>query len=137
VKIEPAIEREVFRALGKSEQTRMPRSPRLETLQGRHHESLRDAPVPQVRSNRERPEETDTAPAGREVRADDLAGSLGNEGCTWVRPKARAIKFPITPEALGLGHPQEGPEGQTEDVIGRREVALFHGPHEDLHRGGF
>lgn len=89
------------------------------------------------RSNGERPKEADTAPAGREVRTHDLAGSLGHEGCTRVRSKTRAMKFQVAAEALGLGHPQEGPEGHTEDVICRSEVAFFHGPHDDLHTGGF
>src|SRR5262249_27785948 len=121
---ELAVKRDMLRAVREREQAGMADAPALELLAGRGDEALADAAVPEIRADRQRPENPDAAPTDREVRSRQRAVLLGGEGGDVIGAKAAVDVIPIGPEILQVGRADKGAEGQRYDSLRFRQIGV-------------
>src|SRR5258708_37611201 len=76
---ELAVESDMLGALREGEEAGMAGAPSVERITGSGDQTLPDALIVEVGTHRERAEKTDAAPAGREIRAQQLAIPFGRE----------------------------------------------------------
>jgi hypothetical protein len=112
----------VLGAVREGEQADMPGLPARECLEGGLDQALSDAPSPEARMDRERPEEPDTAPVDRKVGPDQLAVHLGGKARGRIGQVAGPYRTGVAAEAQGIRKPEEGAEGEATDPVGSRQV---------------
>src|SRR5215212_10839351 len=100
----------------------MPGLPAREYLEGGLDQALGNAPSPEVRMDRERPEKPDAAPVDREVGPDQLAVHLGGKARGRIGQVAGPYRTGVTAKAQGIWQPEEGAEGEAADSIGGRQI---------------
>ena len=109
--------------MGERKQADVPGLPTREYLEGSLDQALGNAPSPEVRVDRERPEKPDAAPVDREVRPDQLAVHFGGKARGRIGQVAGPYRTGVTAKAQRIRQPEEGAEGEAADPIGGRQVS--------------
>ena len=82
---------DVFRAVWEGKEAGLPDSPLGKLFHDRHHETLGDSPIPQIRTDRERAEESHASPVAGDIGPGQLAINRGSKNpCR--------IGFPASPQ---------------------------------------
>ena len=117
-----AVKRDVQRALRESAQPGMADPPIFELVADGFDQGLADAPPLPLRAHRDRPEKAETAPARREIRADQLAVQLRSKARDVLGPEPAIDIVAISPEILRIRRAQERPESGAADTPRLRQI---------------
>lgn len=125
------VEADVLGAVWEGEQARAAHAPLVEDGHGGVEQALRDSAVPVLGQDGKRSEEGERSPAGGYVRADEAAVVVRGDDPGIGRAPARSHEVAVAHEFGGIGHAEEGSEGDAYDAVGLGEIALFEGADFD------
>ena len=111
--------------LGEGEEAREAHAPAVEAIDHRFHQPTRDSLIPQIDAHGEWTEERETAPAGGEVRADDLAVEFGAERRARIGVVAGVDIVAVAEHLDRVRGLQVGPEGDPQDPVGVVKIAFL------------
>jgi hypothetical protein len=93
---------------------------------------LRDSTIPVIRLDRQRAEETEAAPVGDEIRADQFASVFGGKDGAGIGEPAGAGVFSVAHERARIGHPEKRAKRDADNAIGGGKVALNEWANQDF-----
>src|SRR6267154_5528687 len=120
---ELAVETDMLGALREGEEAGMADTPSVERITGSGDQTLADALIVEVGTHRERAEETDAAPADREIRAQELAIPFGRERGD-VLGAETGMGIRREREVFEIGCAEKSTEGVPDDALSLGQVAL-------------
>src|SRR5262245_34918105 len=125
------VEVRMLCALGKSIETHVLCSPRLEYFHGFVQQAPGNSHVPVLWINSQRPEYPDAAPVERKVGADQLAVNFGGKRSRRVSPKASTDVVSVSHEFHRVWQAKKRAEREPHYSICLVHIALFHWPDQD------
>src|SRR5689334_20253778 len=114
----------MLRAVWKSKQPGVRRVPLFKKIHNRIHQTLRDAAVPKIRTNREWTKEADTAPVRCEIRTDHFSANLSSKRVLRIREPASANVGGVAHESHRVWQTDECSKRESHDRIRIRELTL-------------
>src|SRR5687768_17436205 len=108
--------------MGEGKQADVPGLPTREYLEGSLDQALGNAPSPETRVDRERPEKPNAAPVDCKVGPDQLTVHFGGKARRRIGQVAGPYRTGVAAKAEGIRQPEEGAEGEAANRIGSRQV---------------